>query len=58
MTRTRFTKADLKRAVSALTEAGVKVGKVRIDADGAIEVFATELVTEEQRDKTWDDFND
>jgi hypothetical protein len=41
MTRpTRFTQADLTRAVLALEKAGVCVSRVRIAPDGSIELIA------------------
>lgn len=35
----RFTKADVKRAVSGFVAAGLAIGSVRIDANGNIEIL-------------------
>ena len=35
----RFTKADVKRAVSGVVAAGVPIGRVRIDPNGNIEIM-------------------
>jgi hypothetical protein len=37
--KARFTKADVKRAVSGMVAAGVPVGAVRIDPNGNIEIL-------------------
>lgn len=35
----RFTQTDLKRAVKGVEEAGMRVGLVKIDANGAILIY-------------------
>lgn len=37
--RARFTQADLKRAVSAVVAAGVKIGRIEIEPSGKIVIF-------------------
>jgi hypothetical protein len=39
---TRFKQADLERAVKACEKAGVRIGRVRIEPNGAIEIVAGE----------------
>lgn len=38
--RARFSQSDLTRAVKAAEQAGVSVARIRIEADGAIEIVA------------------
>jgi hypothetical protein len=38
--RSRFTKADVHRAVKGSTDAGLKISRVEVEPDGKIVVFA------------------
>ncbi|MEI9992755.1 MAG: hypothetical protein WDM86_22310 [Rhizomicrobium sp.] len=49
-----FRKQDVTRAVMATAAAGVKVSRVKITRDGAIEVFADGAPSTEQSQNEWD----
>lgn len=50
----KFTQTDVKRAVKGAAEAGLVVGRFRIDPLGNIEVFAATAGDARASDNPWD----
>ena len=51
MTKTRFTEADVSRAVSGAVKAGLPVASVEITRDGTIRLLATNPKPEQGDDR-------
>jgi hypothetical protein len=51
----RFKQADLKRAVKGVEGAGVRVGRIEIDANGKIVIYPIGTAPKPAPGSSWDD---
>jgi hypothetical protein len=51
----RFTQAEVTRAISSVIKAGLRVGRVEIATDGKIVVVASELNERQSKPNEWND---
>lgn len=50
----RFTQADVQRAIRGATAAGLEIAAVRIDPDGSIHILTTKHQNADDEPNSWD----